>query len=103
MNVPSIIRETDMPADRHEILEQRFNEHVSDYRKHLDEDIQRWEDLYKVTEANAQAVDKVVKSTQTLVNIQTTMSTIATLGSWLQKAAIVGFVVVYVYNNFKIS
>ena len=95
MPFPPAIRETDMPEDRHEVLEQRFNSHLDEYRRHIEDDRLRWEECLKMAEANTIAsketniaLEELTRSTQGLVNLQTTGQTIAKIGVWVKNIMI---------------
>ena len=114
MTAPSSIRKSDMPENRHEVLKQRFESHIEDYRRHVDEDHLKWEEIGKVTkelvslaESNTAAIEStntiviaLVESTKGLVDLQTTGRTIAAIGVWLKNTMIFGAIAVYIYTTF---
>ncbi len=114
MPSPTTIRKSDMPESRHEVLELRFENHLTDYRRHIEEDHARWEEIGTVTqelvtiaEANTTSIDSTNKtivalaeSTKGLVDLQTTGRTIAAIGVWLKNTMIFGAIAVYIYTTF---
>ena len=116
MVASSPIRKSDMPETRHEVLKQRFENHIEDYRRHVDEDHLKWEEIGKVTkdlvsltEANTAAIQStnavviaLAESTKGLVDLQTTGRTIAAIGVWLKNTMIFGAIAVYIYTTFVV-
>lgn len=92
-------RNSDMPEDRHRVLETRFNSHIEDYRKHIHEENTRWEELLIVAENNNKAIDKLTKSTQGLVDLQTTGQVLAKIGVWIKNVTILGGITWYVVEH----
>ena len=102
MSLTSPIRKSDMPENRHQVLVQRFNNHLDDYRKHIEEDHTKWEEIGIVTqelvtlaavntksiESTTASVQALTESTKGLVALQTTGQTIAKLGIWLKNIMI---------------
>ena len=94
-------RATDMPEDRHVVLETRFNSHIEDYRKHLEDEHTRWNEILIVTENNNKAIDRLTASTQGLVDLTVTGKKLAEISVWFRNVSLFAVVIYFLTDHFN--
>ena len=100
--MPNRLRKTDMPEDEEVIILRR------EFEQHVKEEHERWDHLIKITEANAEAVSELTKSTQGIVDtwqaaegVVKVGSALGRLGKWLAGLAFIGTFFTLLFDKFQ--
>ena len=103
-----------MAGDTVKVLQQRLEDHIEEYREHLQEEHEKWEHLFAVQEANNQAIKDLTRavsaqaeSTKDLVSAWETTNSVIKVGSmlgrfgkWLTSVAILGAGIAWVMEHW---
>ena len=90
------------------LLQQKLDNHIDDYKKHCDDENERWDHLIVAQERNTQSIKELTEATRDIVTIwqaadgtMKTMSAVGKFVKWLSGFAVLGVVANWVIEHFK--
>ncbi len=90
------------------LLQQKLDDHIEEYKSHIENDKKRWENLIIVQERNTQSIKELTESTRDLIlawqaatGTVKTMSAIGRFVKWLGGFAILGTLIKWVIDYGK--
>ena len=90
------------------LLQQKLDNHIEDYKKHCEEENNRWDHLIVAQERNTQSIQELTVATRDIVTVwqaadgtMKTMSAIGKFVKWLSGFAVIGIAIKWIFEHFK--
>lgn len=89
------------------VLQSRLDDHILEFRRHSEEEAERWNKLIEITQENSKNTAMLIESTHDMVEAWNTASSVVKAGTvlgkfikWLSGFAVVGAAAVWVIEHF---
>ena len=90
------------------LLQQKLDEHIEEYKSHIEDDKKRWDNFFIAQERNTQSITNLTESTRDLISAWEaatgtvkTMSAIGGFVKWLGGFAILGTLIKWIIDYGK--
>lgn len=88
------------------LLQQKLDAHIDEYRMHVEEENNRWDQLITITEKNSDSIHELAISTRDIVDAWKAADgaikvgvTVGKFVKWLTSLAVIGVAITWLFNR----